>query len=71
MRVLSVSWNPESDVTKLKFTDEFLSSDWIVRADVLKDLVGDITQMYQETVMEEFNKKRKKSSKKPVVEGQA
>jgi hypothetical protein len=71
MRVLSVSWSPESDVTKLKFTDEFLSSDWIVRADVLKDLVGDITQMYQETVMEEFNKKRKKSSKKPAVEGQA
>jgi hypothetical protein len=71
MRVLSVSWSPESDVTKLKFTDEFLSSDWIVRADVLKDLVGDITRMYQQTVMEELSKKRKKSSKKPAAEGQS
>jgi len=33
MRVLSVSWNPDKDVTKLKFNDEFLSSDWTVRAD--------------------------------------
>jgi hypothetical protein len=47
MRVLSVSWNPESDVTKLKFNDDFLSSDWTVRADVLKDLVVELTDMYE------------------------
>jgi hypothetical protein len=48
MRVLSVSWDGNRDVTKLKFNDEFLSSDWTVRADVLKDLIVDLTEMYEE-----------------------
>jgi hypothetical protein len=48
MRVLSVSWDGNRDVTKLKFNDEFLSSDWTVRADVLKDLIVDLTDMYEE-----------------------
>jgi hypothetical protein len=48
MRVLSVSWHPNKDVTKLKFNDEFLSSDWIVRADVLKDILGEISEMYEQ-----------------------
>jgi hypothetical protein len=48
MRVLSVSWHPDKDLTKLKFNDEFLSSDWIVRADVLKDILGEISKMYEQ-----------------------
>jgi len=48
MRVLSVSWNPDKDVTKLKFNDEFLSSDWTVRADVLKDILAEISEMYEQ-----------------------
>ena len=47
MRVLSVSWDGERDITKLKFNNEFLSSDWTVRADVLKDLIFDLTNMYE------------------------
>ena len=47
MRVLSVSWDADRDITKLKFNDEFLSSDWTVRADVLKDLIADLTEMYE------------------------
>lgn len=53
MQILSVSWNPNSDKTKLKFTEEFLTSDWIVRADVLKDILGDINDLYNATVQEE------------------
>jgi len=55
MRVLSVSWNPNLDKTKLKFTEEFLTSDWIVRADVLKDLLVDINDLYNATVDEMHN----------------
>ena len=55
MRVLSVSWNPERDITKLKFTAEFLSSDWIVRADVIKDLVYEIQEMYDEILEEKYH----------------
>ena len=47
MRVLSVSWDGERDITKLKFNNEFLSSDWTVRADVLKDLLCEIQEMYE------------------------
>lgn len=46
MRVLSVSWDANRDLTKLKFNDDFLASDWIVRADVLKDLIGELVPMY-------------------------
>jgi hypothetical protein len=47
MRVLSVSWNGNSDITKVKFTEEFLTIDWVVKADVLKDLAYIIENQYQ------------------------
>jgi len=47
MRVLYVSLDAYRDITKLKFNDEFLSSDWVVRADVLKDLIADLSDMYE------------------------
>jgi len=53
MRVLSVSWSPERDITKLKFTAEFLSSNWVVRADVIQDLLHDIEKMYEEILKED------------------
>ena len=53
MRVLSVSWNPERDITKLKFNAEFLSSHWVVRADVIQDLLYDIEKMYEEILKED------------------
>ncbi len=55
MRVLSVSWNPERDITKIKFTAEFLASDWIVRADVIQDLLHDIRKLYDEILEEEYH----------------
>jgi hypothetical protein len=55
MRVLSVSWSPSTDLTKVKFTNEFLSSDWVVRADVLRDLVYDLTAKYDQTLKEMTN----------------
>ena len=53
MRVLSVSWDPERDITKLKFNAEFLSSNWVVRADVMQDLLYDIQKMYEEILKED------------------
>jgi hypothetical protein len=47
MRVLSVSWDADRDITKLKFNEHFLASDWVVRADVLQDLIHDLTVMYE------------------------
>ena len=47
MRILSVSWNSNLDKTNIKLTQEFMSSDWIVRADVLKDVLIEITELYE------------------------
>jgi hypothetical protein len=52
MRVLSVSWDSERDITKLKFNAEFLSSNWVVRADVIQDLLHNIQKMYEEILQE-------------------
>jgi hypothetical protein len=49
MRVLSVTWNPETDETKVRVSEEFSSSDWTVRADVLSDLLAEITDLYAAT----------------------
>jgi hypothetical protein len=52
MRVLSVTWSDARDLTKIKFSDEFLSSDSLVRADILYDLVCELSAKYDQTVIE-------------------
>lgn len=61
MRVLSVSWDADRDITKLKFNNEFLSSDWTVRADVLKDLLCEIQEMYEGMLTPEQEKEDMKT----------
>ena len=46
MRVLSVTWNGNQDITKIKFSDDFLSSNWTVKTDVLKDMIEELSCMY-------------------------
>ena len=46
MRVLSVTWNGNQDITKVKFSDDFLSSNWTVKTDVLKDVIEELSYMY-------------------------
>jgi hypothetical protein len=55
MKILSVSWNPNIDETNIKLTEEFISSDWTVRADVLKDILIEITELYEAVKNEEKN----------------
>jgi len=55
MKILSVSWNPNIDKTNIKLTEEFISSDWTVRADVLKDILIEIIELYDAVKNEEKN----------------
>jgi len=48
MRVLSVTWNGNSDITRVKFTEEFLEDNLIVKADVLQDLIHIFQKQYDE-----------------------
>ena len=43
---MTVTWNENSDVTRLKFADDFKYSDWLVKMDVLKDMIEDLTFHY-------------------------
>ena len=56
MRIATIVWNENSDVTKIKFTKEFLESSWIVQADVLKDIMYDSTENYSEFLRKEIDK---------------
>jgi len=56
MRIATIVWNENSDVTKIKFTKEFLESSWIVQADVLKDIMYESTENYSEFLRKEIDK---------------
>jgi hypothetical protein len=64
MRVCSISWNGDSDETKVKFNDEFASSDWIVRADVLKDALEILQEEYSKVLEVEAVKWHARMQKK-------
>ena len=74
MRVCSISWDGNSDVTKIKYSDEFATSNWLVRADVLKDAIFMLTEVYNHVLEEEakvwhknMQKKAKRKAKKESV----
>jgi hypothetical protein len=46
MRVLSASWDNQVDLTKIKFNDDFQNSDWLVKLDVLSDLINMLENKY-------------------------
>jgi hypothetical protein len=46
MRVLSVSWNGNTDDTKVKYTKEFEEASWIVKLDTLSDTIAMLSERY-------------------------
>ena len=46
MRVLTISWDEERDITKITYNQQFSESLWIVRADILKDAIDMLTEKY-------------------------
>ena len=50
MRVLSVSYSPETDETKVHFNEEFKKADALLQADVLSDILGDVQAVYNDKV---------------------
>jgi hypothetical protein len=50
MNVCSISWDGNSDETKIKFSDSFENAGWIVRADVLRDVIDMLTEEYNDVI---------------------
>jgi hypothetical protein len=59
MRVLSVSYNPETDETKVHFNEEFKNADVLLQADVLSDILGDIQAVYNDRVNDLYKEVKK------------
>lgn len=59
MRAFTVYWNPNSDETTIKYSDEFNYSDQIVKLDVLQDAMGILNEVYEEN-LNNFHKNLKK-----------
>ena len=53
MRVCTITWNQNVDETKIKYAPEFLESDWVVRADVLRDIHYMIEEKYIDLLNED------------------
>jgi hypothetical protein len=50
MRVASITWDWNKDITKIVFADEFINSDRVVHADVLQDISRIVQEAYEESV---------------------
>ncbi len=51
-KAFSVIWNPHKDETKVHLSKDFKDSDWIVKADVLKDAIYLLTHEYEKVLKE-------------------
>jgi hypothetical protein len=56
MKIATIVWNEDTDVTKIKFNKEFLESSWMVQADVLKDIMYESTENYVEFLRQEIDR---------------
>ena len=53
MRIATIYYDENQDKTTIKYSDGFMSSGWVLRADVLKDLYGTVDTDYNKL----FNEK--------------
>jgi len=59
MRVLSVSYNPETDETKVHFNEEFKKADALLQADVLSDILSNVQVVYNDRVNDLYKEIKK------------
>jgi len=51
MRAFTVYWNPDTDVTEIKYSQRFKYFDGITKVDVLMDAIADLSEM-QRAIMD-------------------
>lgn len=50
MKAFTVKWHPERDVTTIEYTVDFVDSDVMLQADILQDVLVDLTNKYDEVL---------------------
>lgn len=58
MKVASITWDAETDVTKIEFSDEFLESENLVHADVLSDAMVIMEPAYNHAIAHLLSKEK-------------
>ena len=66
MMVFTVYWNPDTDVTEIKYSQRFKYLDGVAKVDVLMDAIADLSEMQQaimdgQSVIDRVINKGKKS----------
>lgn len=54
MKVLSVSWNQETDSTKIALADSFNCGDKMIQLDVLKDTIIILENLFNEILKKSY-----------------
>jgi hypothetical protein len=57
MKICTIKWNPNRDETIVEYTVDFVDSDWVTKADVLKDSIYMLQKFYDEIVMTQYERK--------------
>jgi hypothetical protein len=47
LKVLTITWNPDKDITTVKFNDEFIVADSIFHWDILEDAIIILQDAYK------------------------
>jgi len=56
MKIASITWNEDTDETKIKYTKEFSELPWIVQADILKDVLESAYEQYNDFIRAEITR---------------
>jgi hypothetical protein len=51
MRAFTIYYNERSDDTKIKYSDAFDYADWIMKADILKDTINMLEDLYDDILI--------------------
>jgi hypothetical protein len=54
-KCITVYYSEAKDLTKIKFTDLFENADWLLKADVLKDAIHELTDAYNKTLEDRYD----------------
>ena len=50
-KCITIYYSEARDLTKVEFTELFENADWLLKADVLKDAIHELTEVYDKTLI--------------------
>jgi hypothetical protein len=56
LKVATIFWNEDNDITEIKFIKEFFEHSWTVQEDALKDIMYQSIEIYTEFLKKEIDK---------------